>query len=249
MLKLYKKMGETPLECLNRWKKANFEHKNIKMTYAGRLDPMAEGELLVLVGEECNDKEKYLGLDKEYEFEVLFGFETDTYDVLGVPNVGVAPPSLGDYDVVGHQERIERFFKSMRGKQIQKYPPFSSKTVNGKAMFELTKAGELNKSEIPEREIEIYKTDFIKSYWITGRDLKAEIFKRILLVRGDFRQEEILEKWNDLLSGREKERFLISKIKIKCSSGTYVRGLVNSLGERIDYPALVFRIKRTKVFV
>ena len=53
------------------------------MTYAGRLDPMASGVLLVLAGEETKNKDKYLGLDKEYDFEILFGFATDTYDILG----------------------------------------------------------------------------------------------------------------------------------------------------------------------
>ena len=80
ILNLYKEVGETPLERLERFKKDNSEYANEKMTYAGRLDPMAEGVLIVLVGEECLNKEKYLGLDKEYEFEVLFGFRTDTYE-------------------------------------------------------------------------------------------------------------------------------------------------------------------------
>ena len=80
---LYKKIGETPLECLNRFKVENSEYESLPMTYAGRLDPMAEGLLLVLVGEECKKKEDYLYLSKEYEIEVLFGFETDTADVLG----------------------------------------------------------------------------------------------------------------------------------------------------------------------
>ncbi len=242
-------MGETPLECLERLCVDNPKYEDVKLTYAGRLDPMAEGELLVLVEEECKDKEKYLSLDKEYEFDILFGFSTDTYDILGLP-AEVQPPRVREeYDVGRHQGKVERFLEDIKGKQVQKYPAFSSKTIDGKPMFELAKAGELEGKEIPEREIEIYEADFIKSYWITGRDLKADVLKRILLVKGDFRQEEILERWNELLFGREEERFLISKIQIKCSSGTYVRGLVNSLGERIDYPALAFRIKRTKVFV
>jgi len=267
MLKLYKKMGETPLECLERWKKANPEHKNTKMTYAGRLDPMAEGELLVLLGEECKEKEKYLGLDKEYEFEVLFGFQTDTYDVLGFPHLALQALSklgitlnphlalgalsgvISEYDVAGHRERIERFLEKIRGKQTQTYPPFSSKTIGGKPLFELTKKKGQSKGQLPEREIEIYEADFIKSYWIKGRDLKADIFKRVLMVRGDFRQEEILQRWEKVLKGREQERFLISKFKVVCSSGTYVRGLVNSLSERINYPAVTFWIKRTKIFV
>jgi len=249
MLKLYKKMGETPLECLERWRADNPEYQDKKLTYAGRLDPMAEGELLVLVGEECKNKEKYLSLDKEYEFDILFGFQTDTYDILGSVNLGVAHLSLGDYDVAGHKGKVGGFLEGLVGKQMQKYPPFSSKTVGGKAMFELAKAGKLDGAKIPEREVEIYKVDFIKSYWIIGRDLKADIFKRILLVRGDFRQEEILKKWGELLSGREEEQFLVSRIKIKCSSGTYVRVITQNLGRFLGVLALALKIKRTKVFL
>lgn len=70
ILSLYKELGETPLECLQRFKAEHPEYMEAKMTYLGRLDPMAEGLLLVLVGN-TKDKEKYLSLDKTYEFEVL----------------------------------------------------------------------------------------------------------------------------------------------------------------------------------
>src|SRR3989344_9613864 len=80
---LNKKEGETPLEALENFRPRNKEYKDIKMTYAGRLDPMASGLLLVLVGKEIKNKEKYLALNKEYDFKILFGFATDTYDILG----------------------------------------------------------------------------------------------------------------------------------------------------------------------
>jgi len=242
-------MGETPLECLGRLQADNPKYEDVKLTYAGRLDPMAEGELLVLVGEECKDKDKYLGLDKEYEFEVLLGFETDTYDILGLLREVQFPEGIvEDYDVGRHQGKMERFLESIKGKQTQKYPAFSSKTIEGKPMFELAKAGKLEEKEIPEREIEVYETKLIKSYWITGNDLKADVLKRILLVKGDFRQVEILGKWKKALVGKNKEQFLVSKLRIKCSSGTYVRGLVNSLSEKLNYPVLAFKIKRIKIF-
>ena len=181
-------MGETPLECLGRLQTDNPKYEDVKLTYAGRLDPMAEGELLVLVGEECKDKDNYLGLDKEYEFEVLLGFETDTNDILGLLQ-GVQSPKVGreDYDVGRHQGKMERFLESIKGKQMQKYPAFSSKTIEGKPMFELAKVGKLEGKEIPKREIEIYEADFIKSYWITGSDLKTDVLKRILLVLSQIR--------------------------------------------------------------
>jgi len=219
------------------------------MTYAGRLDPMAEGELLVLVGEECKNKTRYLNLEKEYEVDILFGFETDSYDILGLSttrlDLEVGLPSV--YDVARHSDKVKRFLKNSKGKQTQKYPPFSSKTVSGKQLFELAKAGNLDGSTLPEKEIEIYDAQLGKTYWLSGRDLKADIFKRILLVRGDFRQDKILEQWNKLLAKRGEEQFLVSKIKVRCSGGTYMRSVAQNLGKFLDIPALAFKITRTKI--
>ena len=57
---LNKEIGETPLECMERFRLSKGLDPLLPMTYAGRLDPMAEGVLLVLVGEECKNKDKYL---------------------------------------------------------------------------------------------------------------------------------------------------------------------------------------------
>lgn len=81
---LYKNLGETPNEAILRYKAENPIYKDQSMTYAGRLDPMAEGLLLVLSGNELQNKDKYLGLRKTYEVEILWGFQTDTLDVLGL---------------------------------------------------------------------------------------------------------------------------------------------------------------------
>ena len=43
----YKNIGETPLECLERHRKERSIDKDIPMTYAGRLDPMAEGLMIL----------------------------------------------------------------------------------------------------------------------------------------------------------------------------------------------------------
>lgn len=80
---LYKKEGETPLECIDRAREEGRIPKNEKATYAGRLDPMAEGLLIVLTGDAVHKKEEYIKLPKEYVVEVLFGVSTDTGDVLG----------------------------------------------------------------------------------------------------------------------------------------------------------------------
>lgn len=241
VLELYKKEGETPLETIERFKIENPEYKDEKMTYAGRLDPMAEGVLLVLVGDECKNKDKYLGLDKEYEFEILWGFQTDTYDILGIPvlqNKNFEEPRKV-------AERTRNYAEI--GKFKQKYPPYSSMTVDGKQLFQWAREGKLDEIEIPEREVEIYKVEFLGDRKITKKDLLENILTRIDKVSGDFRQPKIKKEWVNLLTdfaeAQLPQEFVISKVKIKCSGGTYVRGIVNDI-----FKAIAFSIKRTKIF-
>jgi tRNA U55 pseudouridine synthase TruB len=84
ILNLYKEAGETPLECMERFRLAHKEYGGVPMTYAGRLDPLASGVLLVLASEARFKREEFLALPKEYEFECLWGISTDTYDPLGL---------------------------------------------------------------------------------------------------------------------------------------------------------------------
>ena len=234
-LKIYKNLGETPLEALDRLRILKPEYSDLPMTYAGRLDPMAEGKLLVLVGEECKRKDEYLGMDKEYEFEMLFGFKTDSYDLLGLSSA----ENFNKEDLI---PQLARILENKKGKFVQKYPPFSSKTVGGKQLFQKTKDGD--EYDAPEKQVEIYEISFLGFREIKGANLLEEIKRRINLVKGDFRQEEILQKWDENFLGREDEIFIIAKAKMSCSSGTYVRSLVNGL----YFPAVTFSIKRTMIF-
>src|SRR5687767_12670821 len=84
VLNIYKPIGLTPLQLIKLLKKSKEGYKNIKMSFAGRLDPLAHGVMLLLLGEENKNRDKYLSLDKTYEFKVLFGVETDTFDFLGI---------------------------------------------------------------------------------------------------------------------------------------------------------------------
>src|ERR1700749_2760200 len=83
VLNLYKKLGETPRERLERLRIQKPHYAHEVLSYAGRLDPMAEGVLLCLVGSANKRRELYLDMSKEYKLDVLFGFSTDTYDILG----------------------------------------------------------------------------------------------------------------------------------------------------------------------
>ncbi|MBY0376406.1 hypothetical protein K2P96_00305 [Patescibacteria group bacterium] len=241
LLVLQKKEGETPLECLGRFRNKNKSYKDVKMTYAGRLDPMASGALLVLVGEEVYNKEKYLGLSKEYDFEVLFGAKTDTYDILGKVVASKFPKEVTKDNL---QKEIHLHLKNFMGTFLQKYPIYSSRTVNGKPLFEYGREG--LKVEAPDREVTVKSLKLLKVKEINKEKLLSNIEARIPKISGDFRQEEILKIWRKKLS-KHTQQFYIASFHIKCSSGTYVRGIANSMGDQLSIPALAFSIKRTKI--
>jgi tRNA pseudouridine55 synthase len=243
ILNLYKARGETPLQCLERFRKANPEYKNVPLSYAGRLDPMAEGVLVVLVGETNKKRSEYLGLDKEYTFDVLFGFATDTYDVLGVMKDAVTRAS---HKPLRTQLLIE-YIAQMPGERVQKYPPFSSKPLEGQPLFVKARKGDLSSFELPEHRIEIFSTSLVGVKRINDVDLLEDIERAIASVKGDFRQERILYLWRDTLRVLYGMTFDVATISIHCSSGTYVRSLANELGERLGTPALAMRILRTRV--
>jgi len=239
-IKLYKNSGETPLERLNRFREENPEYGETKLSYAGRLDPMAEGVILVLVGDENKEREKHLKYSKEYTFEILFGFKTDTYDLLGL---------LQDkfHKVEINEENLKNVLNKFKGDIMQEYPPYSSKTVKGKPLFEWARQNKLNQIKIPSHEVTIFDINFRELSTITKPDLRKSLISRILKVKGDFRQKRILDEWGIELDRIRTDEFYLAKVNIFCSSGTYVRALCNDVGQELGCGALAFSIKREDI--
>ena len=245
VLKLDKKTGETPLECINRFKAENPEYEGEKMTYAGRLDPLASGVLLVLTGEECKNKEKYLGLDKEYELTILFGFSTDSMDLLGM----IEDKKEGTFNALGNYKKadFEKLLKKFEKTFKQKYPRFSSKTVNGRPLFEISKEEGIADDDLPEKEVKIKKISFNSFGFVSKKYLRDFILEAIFSVKGNFRQNMCWAKWEKTLEDFPDKNLPTLSIKVDCTSGTYMRSLAKAIGEEIGFPALALKIRRLKV--
>jgi len=195
---------------------------------------MAEGVLVILVGEENKKMKQYIGFDKEYKAGILFGFSSDSNDVLGIAGKG----NLGEVDI----KELKKLIKNLRGSYEQKIPAYSSYRIKGKPMFYYARKG--------EQVEDIRKKVFIKNvkvnsiYEIGSNRLLKYILNKIDKVDGDFRQEEIKKRWKELLI--DDSKFVVADILIVCSSGTYIRAIADDLGE--DYGGgLLLSLKRTKV--
>ncbi len=240
VLNLYKKMGETPRERLERLRtqKPHYEHE--VLSYAGRLDPMAEGVMLALVGAANKRREAYLELSKEYVLDILFGFSTDTYDVLG------RVMETGDGSDL-KRAAVQKGLNEFRGHVEQEYPPYSSKTVEGKSLFEWARNNALGALVMPSRSVTIHHIDVESLYKVSEAALLAYIEQGVSSVNGDFRQDETLRIWRQHLKKEGDREFVCATVKIECTSGTYARSIAHGLGKELGCPALALHILRTKV--
>jgi len=240
VLNLYKQVGETPRERLERLRVQKPEYTHEVLSYAGRLDPMAEGVMITLVGSANKMRDAYLDMSKEYVFDVLFGFSTDTYDILG------RVMDTGDTTTI-HKKTVEKELNEFRGQVAQEYPPFSSKTVEGKSLFEWARAGMIGALVLPRKTVTVYDINLEGMYKIKESLLLAHIETNIEKITGDFRQEEILRLWHRNLRKDGDREFPCATIKISCSSGTYARSIAHTMGQNLGVPSLALHILRTKV--
>ncbi len=239
MVNLYKPIGPTTFRLIEKFRQVFPDYQGAVLGFAGRLDPIAEGVVLILVGEENKQRDKYLPLDKEYIFEILFGFATDTFDTLGlITDMGELPEDW--------QKKLQKLIPKYQGEILQKFPPYSSKHIKGKALFEWAAEGRLNEIEIPKVKRTIYDIQLLDIYQISEKGLKNRILENISKVEGLFRQEKITEQWRKILNNNSRSRN-IAKIKISASSGTYVRGIADDISKNLGSFAVALSIKRTRV--
>ncbi len=241
VIPVYKPIGWTPLKAINELKRVRTKLKETPITYAGRLDPMAEGLLLLLKGYAIKEKQQYLDLPKTYHAKILFGISTDSYDILGLPELQNKKERISEAD-------LNTAVNSLIGTQQIPLPPFSSKPVKGKPLFQWALEKKLDEIEIPTRTMEIYNAKINNFYDIQWLEIYNKITENINLVTGNFRQTEILNAWEKInVSLNSNQNFQIAEINFECASGTYIRSLALKIGEKLNSKAILFHLKRIKI--
>ena len=235
-----KPIGLTPFQVVELFKGQNEQYKHSKISYAGRLDPMAEGLLLLLFDEENKNRKMYENLEKTYEFSMLLGISTDSYDLLGK----IITSNTEHVDVDTNE--IKKLLISFIGTLNLPYPPYSSRTVKGIPLFKYARENRLKEINIPERALTISSFELLSSSLLSPIDLLSYISTNIPKVQGDFRQETILKLWKQSAPFFPPQ-FSKFDFRITCTSGTYVRGIVHALGEKLCVPTVTYTIKRTRI--
>lgn len=247
---LYKEIGETPLQALEKSREELGLPEYVPMAYAGRLDPMAEGTLLVLAGEYCKDIKKYWNLDKEYEVSIALGLSSDSHDVLG--KLSYTQSAVSTFSI----EKLSAAIDTFKGSYSWPYPILSSRTVKGKPLFQWFLEGRLDEIEVPRSRGEIYDIELLGVTQKTPEEMKKRTLEKIHALSivtdeskrlgRDFRRHEVLDSWNTWYKTNARPLQIVT-IRCRASAGTYMRSLAHQLGQKLGVGALALEIKRTKI--
>jgi len=247
---IHKQRGETPLEAIARWQASNPVYASLPASYAGRLDPMAEGKLLVLLGDECRKQNEYTKLDKEYEIEVVLDFSTDTGDALGLP-------SYEGKETHATRNSIQKALSAVSGTHRIPFPSFSSRTVNGKPLFMYALEGTLDTIQIPEHDETVFAIRMLSLEEVPAPELLKRILRVLKIVPrsdepskalgADFRQDIIRSGWKALFERMPERSFTVIRLRVSCSSGTYMRTLAARIAKELGTSGFALSIRRTKI--
>ena len=188
-----------------------------KVGHGGTLDPLASGVLVLGIGSATKSLQHYLSKTRKvYVASGILGSSTDTYDSTGV----VIKSSSHDHI---SQENVERALETHFTGEISQLPPlYSALKVNGERMCDIMRKNE-KKNKDPSC------TD-AGSTTQQAAMTKARQSRKVTIY-----SSELLE-WN----GSDKE----FKIRISCSSGTYIRSIIHDLGELLGSCAHMTQLVR-----
>ena len=249
---LDKAVGQTPLQSAELWRASQPSiYATVPLSYAGRLDPMASGKLLVLIGDECKQQERYHGLDKCYEFSVLLGVSSDTGDVLGRLQIESTVPTVTAAD-------LRSAARTLTGNITLPYPHFSAKTVKGKPLHVWTLEGRLDEIEIPQQSSTVYSLTLQNVRTLTRTEIYSEVTNKIETITpvtdaskalgNDFRRVDVRSDWKQFMeTATATDRFTIVTFACVASSGTYMRSLAEEIGKLVGSKALAYHIHRTHI--
>jgi tRNA pseudouridine55 synthase len=212
----------------------------VPVAHTGTLDPMAEGVIVLLSGEERFKKYELAGWKKEYEFEILFGLSTDTFDLLGFNQQIDLAFKLDETNL---DKALETFTKTYE----QTYPPFSAKKVKGKPLHYYAQKNTLHTIERPTISATIFELSLMNVAQVDFEQIYSTATERIKMVEGFFRQDAILNDWEMLLTKiPHNTRFHVAKVRAVVSRGVYVRTLAVDIAKYLNTVAVVSNLVRTK---
>lgn len=139
-----KNVGPTSFDVVAAFRRAT---RLRKVGHSGTLDPLARGVLLLCTGMATRAVEHFMNLEKEYQFDVRLGVETDTLDAEGRVTRETPCPDFTE-------SQIHEAARPFIGEYDLTPPAYSALKINGRRMYDMARAGE--SPQVRSRKVQIY---------------------------------------------------------------------------------------------
>ncbi len=218
-----------------------YEKYGLKTSHTGTLDPMAEGVVILLIGDARLEKNVHSETKKTYVFEILQGIKTDSYDGMGLiieENFALQ---------VNNEELIKKTLRDFKGTYEQEVPIFSSIRYKGKMLHQHAQNLDFEVDKMPTKKGEIYSISLVSLKKKKLHTAINEVIKKIKDVRvGEFRQTRIINNWQNTIKNSPNILIPIIKIEVEMSRGLYVRSLSQDICKKLGIFGFVYTLVRTK---
>lgn len=230
---IYKPIGKTCSQMLEQIDEP-------KKAFSGRLDPMAHGQMIVLINEQVKNEAYYHKLSKIYKFSFVIGFSTGTDDILGF--IDSDKNSLNDINKI--VECINNFPNSYE-QDYHKYSSFMPKkkfTDNKRKPLWWWSNENIIVDEKCSKNVKLYSKEVNNIECVSKYELQNEIINKLkLMTAPGFKTEEIIKQFENY---DFKEEYTKITCTFKVSSGFYVRQFVRDLNKLLNVDLIVTDINR-----
>lgn len=232
MINIYKKAGETMDQLVERAKK---EHGITKLGYTARLDPMAKGIVPFVTNNLCSNIKEHFGSSKTYQVKIIVGIQTDSDDPLGL----ITDKKIIDKVIYQDtQKSIINYLNLINNTSFkQKFHYYSTKMMNHRRLK--------STNVVNNHDVSIYDYEIIGEGTFNYESWNKKIIGYINSIdpTKNFRQENTIKQWQNL----KIDKLFYIKLKIKVSSGFFIRQLIRDMSDNIGVPLMCYNINRVSL--
>ena len=226
-----------------------FGHK-VKVGHTGTLDPFATGLLILLTGKMTKKSSEFLKLDKAYEATLRLGYISSTGDPEGQIQQYKAPEDTLSRSIFADKQIQQHFSEGATTQYKAPEDTLSRSIFADGANTERTSPVTTSASERSEKDVSSVLNGFIGQIEQTPPRFSA------IKINGQ-RAYKLARKGQDFeIPSRQVEIYSINilnynypklKIRVHCSSGTYIRTLAEDIGQKLGTGAYLTALRRLKI--
>ena len=224
--------------------KNEFGHK-VKVGHTGTLDPFATGLLILLSGKMTKKSNEFLKLDKVYEATLKLGYTSTTGD----------PEGEISENIFSEHSELFPMEKASDSPDFYNISPLKNSASNA-SLKNFSEAENVVKMTPREYYLRSEKTlsEILESF--VGKITQTPPKFSAIKINGQ-RAYKLARQGKDFeIPSRQVEIYSIEildynypelKIRVHCSSGTYIRTLAEDIGRKLGTGAYLTALRRTKI--